>query len=151
MNLVLSVFMLRCVYVCTIIRLLHYPAWFLLSYLDMGFPLDVNLFHLASNRMSCCMLVISMCCHFPPSACNCNLHARRCRFNYELFVMSGMRSGGVCVNCKHNTAGRHCQYCREGYYRDANHRITERKACRGRIDILVHCLNVPDLQLYREE
>ena len=25
--------------------------------------------------------------------------------------------GGVCVDCKHNTAGTNCQHCKEGYYR----------------------------------
>ncbi|XP_055876296.1 netrin-1-like isoform X3 [Biomphalaria glabrata] len=64
-------------------------------------------------------------------ACNCNLHARRCRFNYELFQLSGMKSGGVCINCKHNTAGRHCHYCKEGYYRDSARRITEKGACKA--------------------
>ncbi|KAM4030318.1 netrin-1 isoform 2-T5 [Anomaloglossus baeobatrachus] len=63
-------------------------------------------------------------------ACNCNLHARRCRFNMELFKLSGRRSGGVCLNCRHNTAGRHCHYCKEGYYRDMTKPITHRKACK---------------------
>ncbi|XP_069056420.1 netrin-1 isoform X3 [Pleurodeles waltl] len=63
-------------------------------------------------------------------ACNCNLHARRCRFNMELFKLSGRKSGGVCLNCRHNTAGRHCHYCKEGYYRDMTKPITHRKACK---------------------
>ncbi|KAG0425275.1 hypothetical protein HPB47_027544, partial [Ixodes persulcatus] len=64
-------------------------------------------------------------------ACNCNLHARRCRFNMELFKLSGRQSGGVCLNCRHNTAGRHCHYCKEGYYRDHSKPITHRKACKA--------------------
>ena len=67
-----------------------------------------------------------------PTACNCNLHARRCRFNMELYKLSGRKSGGVCLNCRHNTAGRHCHYCKEGYYRDLGKPITHRKACKGR-------------------
>lgn len=67
-----------------------------------------------------------------PAACNCNLHARRCRFNMELYKLSGRKSGGVCLNCRHNTAGRHCHYCKEGYYRDMGKPITHRKACKGR-------------------
>ncbi|XP_077555610.1 netrin-1-like [Haemaphysalis longicornis] len=63
--------------------------------------------------------------------CNCNLHARRCRFNMELYKLSGRQSGGVCLNCRHNTAGRHCHYCKEGYYRDHSKPITHRKACRA--------------------
>ncbi|GAB6029224.1 Netrin-1 [Chamberlinius hualienensis] len=63
-------------------------------------------------------------------ACQCNLHARRCRFNMELYKLSGRQSGGVCVQCRHNTAGRHCHYCKEGYYRDVTKPITHRKACK---------------------
>lgn len=65
------------------------------------------------------------------SACHCNLHARRCRFNMELYKLSGRRSGGVCLNCRHNTAGRHCHYCKEGYYRDMTKSISHRRACKG--------------------
>ncbi|XP_006637439.1 netrin 2 [Lepisosteus oculatus] len=63
--------------------------------------------------------------------CNCNLHARRCRFNMELYKLSGRKSGGVCMNCRHNTAGRHCHYCKEGFYRDLARPITHRKACKA--------------------
>ncbi|NXU81016.1 NET3 protein, partial [Oreotrochilus melanogaster] len=63
--------------------------------------------------------------------CLGNLHARRCRFNMELYKLSGRKSGGVCLNCRHNTAGRHCHYCKEGFYRDLSKAITDRKACKG--------------------
>ncbi|KFD45593.1 hypothetical protein M514_13528 [Trichuris suis] len=62
--------------------------------------------------------------------CNCNLHARRCRFNMELYRMSGYKSGGMCINCRHNTAGVHCDYCKEGFYRDRKLAMTHRKACK---------------------
>ncbi|KOB79003.1 Netrin [Operophtera brumata] len=52
--------------------------------------------------------------------CNCNGHARRCRFNMELYKLSGRVSGGVCLKCRHYTAGRHCHYCREGRPLKAN-------------------------------
>ncbi|KAK0142869.1 Netrin-3 [Merluccius polli] len=65
--------------------------------------------------------------------CNCNLHARRCRFNMELYKLSGRKSGGVCMNCRHNTAGRHCHYCKEGFYRDMARPITHRRACKGKV------------------
>ncbi|MBN3322108.1 NET3 protein, partial [Atractosteus spatula] len=61
--------------------------------------------------------------------CNCNLHARRCRFNMELYKLSGRKR--VCMNCRHNTAGRHCHYCKEGFYRDLARPITHRKACKA--------------------
>lgn len=49
----------------------------------------------------------------------------------ELYKLSGRKSGGVCLNCRHNTAGRHCHYCKEGYYRDLSKAISHRKACKG--------------------
>lgn len=64
-------------------------------------------------------------------ACSCNQHARRCRFNSELFRLSGGRSGGVCERCRHHTAGRHCHYCQPGFWRDPSQPITSHKACRG--------------------
>uniref|UniRef100_A0A1A8BKD6 Netrin-1 n=1 Tax=Nothobranchius kadleci TaxID=1051664 RepID=A0A1A8BKD6_NOTKA len=64
-------------------------------------------------------------------ACHCNLHARRCRFNMELYKLSGRKSGGVCMNCRHNTAGRHCHYCKEGFYRDMARPISHRRACKA--------------------
>ncbi|KAI9551178.1 hypothetical protein GHT06_005955 [Daphnia sinensis] len=48
----------------------------------------------------------------------------------ELFKLSGRISGGVCLKCRHNTAGRYCHYCKEGYYRDTAKPITHRKACK---------------------
>lgn len=46
--------------------------------------------------------------------------------------MSGRRSGGVCLKCRHQTAGRNCHYCVEGFYRDNDYPHTHRKACKGR-------------------
>ncbi|XP_063961560.1 netrin-1-like [Lytechinus pictus] len=63
--------------------------------------------------------------------CNCNLHARKCRFNMELYKLSGRKSGGVCLKCRHNTDGRYCHYCKEGFYRDQSKPITHRKVCKG--------------------
>ncbi|XP_072155296.1 netrin-3 [Bemisia tabaci] len=64
-------------------------------------------------------------------ACNCNNHAKKCRFNMELYKLSGRVSGGVCLKCRHFTAGRHCHYCKEGYFRDPTKPITHRKACKA--------------------
>ncbi|KAK1153622.1 netrin-1-like isoform X1 [Acipenser oxyrinchus oxyrinchus] len=63
-------------------------------------------------------------------SCQCNLHSTRCRFNMELYQLSGRRSGGVCLGCRHNTAGRHCHYCKEGFTRDQTKLLTHRKACK---------------------
>ena len=63
------------------------------------------------------------------SACQCNNHAKKCQFNMDLYRVQ--KSGGVCINCRHNTMGRYCHYCREGFYRDKKKDIKHRKACKG--------------------
>lgn len=63
--------------------------------------------------------------------CKCNLHARQCHFNMEIYTLSGFKSGGVCLKCRHNTAGRNCNYCRQRYYRDHTKPIKHRKACKS--------------------
>ncbi|XP_042371765.1 netrin-1-like, partial [Plectropomus leopardus] len=65
----------------------------------------------------------------PCVACECNGHSNKCRFSMEVFQQSGRRSGGVCQKCRHHTAGRHCQYCQNGYTRNHSKPINHRKAC----------------------
>uniref|UniRef100_A0A8D3A6F5 Netrin 5 n=1 Tax=Scophthalmus maximus TaxID=52904 RepID=A0A8D3A6F5_SCOMX len=65
----------------------------------------------------------------PCVACECNGHSDKCRFSMEVFQQSGRRSGGVCQKCRHHTAGRHCQYCQNGYTRDHGKPLSHRKAC----------------------
>ncbi|XP_034425058.1 netrin-1 [Hippoglossus hippoglossus] len=65
----------------------------------------------------------------PCVACECNGHSNKCRFSMEVFQQSGRRSGGVCQKCRHHTAGRHCQYCQNGYTRDHSKPLDNRKAC----------------------
>lgn len=69
----------------------------------------------------------------------------------ELYKLSGRVSGGVCVDCRHDTtgnnyiikilecrkrvmvsfvSGRHCHYCREGFYRDPSKPLQHKKACK---------------------
>ncbi|KAG9346370.1 hypothetical protein JZ751_006681 [Albula glossodonta] len=66
----------------------------------------------------------------PCIPCECNGHSTKCRFSMEVFQQSGRQSGGVCLKCRHHTAGRHCQYCQSGYTRDHSKPMTHRKACR---------------------
>ncbi|XP_077445007.1 netrin-1 [Stigmatopora argus] len=66
----------------------------------------------------------------PCVACECNGHSKKCRFSMEAFQQSGRRSGGVCLKCRHHTAGRHCQYCHIGYTRDQSKPPRHRRACR---------------------
>lgn len=47
----------------------------------------------------------------------------------EVFQQSGRHSGGVCLKCRHNTAGRHCQYCQNGHTRDHSKPLSHRRAC----------------------
>uniref|UniRef100_A0A4W6ECC9 Netrin 5 n=1 Tax=Lates calcarifer TaxID=8187 RepID=A0A4W6ECC9_LATCA len=65
----------------------------------------------------------------PCVACECNGHSNKCRFSMEVFQQSGRRSGGVCQKCRHHTAGRHCQYCQNGYTRNHSKPLNHRKAC----------------------
>lgn len=69
------------------------------------------------------------------TACQCNNHSRRCRFNMELYKLSGRSSGGVCLRCRHNTAGRYCHYCKEGFYRDSTKSLSHRKVCKSKNEI----------------
>ncbi|CAG00730.1 unnamed protein product, partial [Tetraodon nigroviridis] len=62
-------------------------------------------------------------------ACDCNGHSNKCRFSMEVFQQSGRHSGGVCLKCRHNTAGRHCQYCQKGFTRDHSKPLHHRAAC----------------------
>ncbi|XP_076819320.1 netrin-3-like isoform X1 [Clavelina lepadiformis] len=64
-------------------------------------------------------------------ACDCNLHAKKCRFNPDLFMKSGGKSGGVCQKCRHHTTGRSCNYCKPGYYRNPKVKsVAHRKMCK---------------------
>lgn len=65
----------------------------------------------------------------PCVACECNGHSNKCRFSMEVFQQSGRKSGGVCQKCRHHTAGRHCQYCQNGYTRDNTKPMNNRRAC----------------------
>lgn len=77
--------------------------------------------------------------YFP--ACNCHNHSRQCRFNKELYLLSGRKSGGICVQCKHNTVGRYCSYCKETFYRDSNLPITHPDICKGKLLLRISLQN----------
>ena len=70
-------------------------------------------------------LTTVLCC----IVCECNLHARQCRFNMKEYIESRFVSGGVCRKCKHNTAGNHCEVCRDEYYINPHVAIDSKDRC----------------------
>ncbi|KAI5089365.1 laminin subunit gamma-3, partial [Silurus meridionalis] len=49
--------------------------------------------------------------------CNCSERANDCVFDAELYRSTG--SGGRCIGCRENTAGPHCEHCKENFYRSS--------------------------------
>ncbi|XP_078083670.1 laminin subunit gamma-3-like [Mustelus asterias] len=47
--------------------------------------------------------------------CNCSGRSEQCSFNMDLYRRTG--HGGRCLNCRDNTAGPHCETCKEHFYR----------------------------------
>ncbi|KAG5834495.1 hypothetical protein ANANG_G00262110 [Anguilla anguilla] len=47
--------------------------------------------------------------------CNCSGQTDECVFDSELYRSTG--SGGLCVNCRDNTDGPHCERCKDNFYR----------------------------------
>lgn len=48
--------------------------------------------------------------------CNCNGLSETCFYNQTLFEFTG--NGGYCINCRGNTEGPHCDYCKFSFYKD---------------------------------
>jgi len=94
--------------------------------------MSINVHKLATFFNPICIGVIKISFFLWFSACQCNSHSRRCRFNMELYKLSGQLSGGVCLRCRHNTAGRFCHYCKEGFYKDPTKPLNHKKACAGK-------------------
>nr|XP_031294235.1 usherin [Camelus dromedarius]XP_031294237.1 usherin [Camelus dromedarius] len=52
--------------------------------------------------------------------CECNSHSRSCHYNVSVdpFPLEHHRGGGgVCDDCKHNTAGKNCELCKDYFFR----------------------------------
>ena len=70
------------------------------------------------------------CCFFSASECNCNGHSDRCTFDPAVYEANGGISGGVCLDCQHNTMGRNCQQCRDMFYQDPYQDIRSSTICK---------------------
>ncbi|KAG7493179.1 netrin-4-like isoform X1 [Solea senegalensis] len=65
----------------------------------------------------------------PCQKCECHGHSDSCHFSRRAWLSSGGTSGGVCDDCRHNTAGRRCQRCRHGYHRHLSLPLSSAHAC----------------------
>ncbi|XP_023253955.1 netrin-G1 isoform X4 [Seriola lalandi dorsalis] len=57
-----------------------------------------------------------------PVNCECFGHSNRCSYIELLNTV-------ICVSCKHNTRGQHCQLCKLGYYRNASAELDDENVC----------------------
>ena len=61
--------------------------------------------------------------------CNCHEHATECTFNPYVYIANGNRTGGVCINCMHNTDGTYCNECKQGFYQYPGLDLTDPNIC----------------------
>ncbi|GAB1285872.1 Usherin [Apodemus speciosus] len=67
--------------------------------------------------------------------CQCNSHASSCHYDASVdpFPLEHNRGGGgVCDDCQHHTAGRHCESCQDYFYRPVG-------ADPAALDVCKHC------------
>ncbi|XP_072535354.1 netrin-G1 isoform X1 [Salminus brasiliensis] len=57
-----------------------------------------------------------------PVNCECFGHSNRCSYIELLNTV-------ICVSCKHNTRGQHCQLCKLGFYRNASAEPDDENVC----------------------
>ncbi|XP_058480069.1 netrin-G1 isoform X2 [Solea solea] len=71
-----------------------------------------------------------------PVNCECFGHSNRCSYIELLNTV-------ICVSCKHNTRGQHCQLCKLGYYRNASAELDDENVCIARVcdNELLRCQN----------
>ncbi|XP_063686656.1 laminin subunit gamma-1-like isoform X2 [Bolinopsis microptera] len=63
--------------------------------------------------------------------CDCNGLASRCVFDQQVFDDSESVSGGVCVGCRANTAGQHCDECAHGFFPNPELAVGHVDRCRA--------------------
>ncbi|TGZ72455.1 hypothetical protein CRM22_002075 [Opisthorchis felineus] len=62
--------------------------------------------------------------------CRCGNHTSECVFSVKHFKQSGGQTGGICVACRHNTEGIHCDQCSAGFTRNPAVPMGHEQACR---------------------
>lgn len=84
--------------------------------------------------------------------CQCYGHADSCVYDRSIDPFPDEHDrggGGVCVTCRHNTAGRNCDTCALNYFRPEGVSLYSESVCvpcacdsRGVIDVTVECAKV---------
>ncbi|XP_048122064.1 netrin-G1 isoform X2 [Alosa alosa] len=71
-----------------------------------------------------------------PVNCECFNHANRCSYIELLNTV-------ICVGCKHNTRGQHCQLCKQGFHRNASAELEDENVCIARVcdNEMLRCQN----------
>ena len=72
-------------------------------------------------------------CVYCFSECECNGHADKCYFDPAVWAASGQTSGGVCIDCQHNTIGTKCEKCKPLHYKDPNLLISDPNVCKRKL------------------
>lgn len=68
--------------------------------------------------------------------CECFGHSNRCSYIDLLNTV-------ICVSCKHNTRGQHCELCRLGYFRNASAQLDDENVCIGQFHYNFSSCSVP--------
>ncbi|XP_053568734.1 usherin [Bombina bombina] len=81
--------------------------------------------------------------------CQCNNHSFSCHYNITLDPYPydhEKGGGGVCDNCLHNTTGRHCELCKDYFYRQVDTNLSAIDVCKpcdcneaGTVNRSLHC------------
>uniref|UniRef100_A0A0P4VVW3 Laminin subunit alpha n=1 Tax=Scylla olivacea TaxID=85551 RepID=A0A0P4VVW3_SCYOL len=74
--------------------------------------------------------------NFVCEPCNCHGHTDECIYSEEvnaqmlsLDIYGNFEGGGVCQNCRHNTAGINCDQCQAGYFRPYDKELNDTDVC----------------------
>ena len=83
------------------------------------------------------------------SECNCNQHSDSCHFDIAVFMASGNVSGGVCDDCRHNSAGHNCEQCKPFYYQHPEKDVRDPNICQRESRLSDLCEPIPECLIDR--